>query len=133
MSARDSDSHRQPKHRSRRFRRRTVRIEVDYLSPGGGLEREYATTLGAGGLFIESEQPLPATTRIKLGFCLPGRDQRHEIEGRVVWVTNPARPGESPRRAGMGIQFSDRVAEARLAHDLEDWEPTPRADPGEAT
>jgi hypothetical protein len=32
----------------------------------------------------------------------------------------------------MGIQFSDRVAEARLARELEDWEPTPRADPGEA-
>jgi len=49
----ESKSNRDRPRPTRRFRRRTVRIEVDYQSPEGGLLREYATTLGAGGLFIE--------------------------------------------------------------------------------
>lgn len=110
---------------ARRYRRRTVRIEVEYQSPQDAAVREYATTLGAGGLFIESEKPLPRTTRIKLAFTLPGRSHRHEIEGRVIWATPPAEPDEEPRTlgsAGMGIQFTDRVGETLLARELEDWE-----------
>ena len=109
---------------TRRYRRRTVRIEVDYQSPEDGVLCETATTLGAGGLFIESERPLPRNTRLKVAFSLPGCDCRHEIEGRVVWAEHPAQPGESTCSPGMGIQFTDRAAEARLARDLEDWEPT---------
>ena len=120
---RDSDPNSQRKRPVRRCRRRTVRIEVVYQSRDDGPSREYATTLGAGGLFIESEQPLAKKTRIKLAFTLPGRNRRHEIEGRVVWATYPPKPGETPRTPGMGIQFSDRVAEALLARELEDWEP----------
>jgi hypothetical protein len=43
---------------ARRHRRQTVRILVDYLSDRG-VGCDYATTLGAGGLFIECEEPLP--------------------------------------------------------------------------
>lgn len=109
----------------RRFRRRTVRIEVSYPSLDGGAIREFATTLGAGGLFIDSEQPRPEGTRLKLTFSLPGRSEQHEIEGRVVWAEYPAQPGEPVRHAGMGIQFTNRVSEAKLARELEHWEPTP--------
>ena len=125
MTSGESDSNRQPKRPVRRFRRRTVRIEVAYQSAEEGPVRELATTLGAGGLFIESEQPLGRNSRIKLAFVLPGRDRQHEIEGCVVWVTHPAKPGEATRTAGMGIQFKNRVAEALLARELEDWEPPP--------
>lgn len=112
----------------RRYRRRTVRIEVEYPSRDGGSVREYATTLGAGGLFIRSDRPLPRRTRLKLAFSLPGRSQLHEIEGRVVWTERPVQPGESLRHPGMGIQFTDRAAEGKLARELEDWEPTPADD-----
>jgi hypothetical protein len=50
----------------RRYRRRTVRVLVEYVSDAG-LCVDPATTLGAGGLFIETESPLfehiPAATR----------------------------------------------------------------------
>jgi uncharacterized protein (TIGR02266 family) len=108
---------------ARRFRRLTVRIEVEYQTPEEGVLREFATTLGAGGLFIESERPLPRKSRIKLAFALPGCGRQHEIEGLVVWATNPAGPGEAARTAGMGIQFTDRVGEALLARELEAWQP----------
>ena len=100
----------------RRYRRRTVRVLVEYLSDAG-LCCDTATTLGAGGLFIETDQPLPAGSAIKLAFQLPGSDVRHEIEGTVAWAHRPS--GGSVGAAGMGVEFSDRVASARLARELQ--------------
>jgi hypothetical protein len=79
----------------RRYRRRTLRVLVEYVCENG-LSTEPATTLGAGGLFIEGET---------------------EIEGRVVWRRRAGDPGHhSP---GMGIEFTDRAGAARLARELE--------------
>jgi type IV pilus assembly protein PilZ len=100
----------------RRYRRRTVRVLVEYLSDAG-LCCDTATTLGAGGLFIETDQPLPEGTAIKLAFRLPDSDVRHEIEGTVAWAHRPS--GGSVGAAGMGVEFSDRVASARLARELQ--------------
>jgi uncharacterized protein (TIGR02266 family) len=105
---------------SRRFRRRTVRILVDYHA-ADGVRCEYATTLGAGGLFIETESPTPPDTQLKLRFRLADALTLHEIEGRVVWV----RPGlaEGGKQApGMGIQFTDSVGCSALARELEELE-----------
>jgi len=98
----------------RQFRRRTVRVLVEYLSDAG-LCCETATTLGAGGMFIETAQPLPKGSDIKLRFQLPGSEIRHEIQGKVVWAHHPS--GDSA--TGMGIEFRDRAASARLALELQ--------------
>jgi len=100
----------------RRYRRRTVRITVEYLSETG-LRRERATTLGAGGLFIETDSPVAAGSLLKLRFRLSENGTHHEIEGRVVWSK-----GVGNRQAGatgMGIEFVNRVAANALAVDLE--------------
>ena len=68
----------------RRFRRLTLRILVDYAAEGT-MRCDYATTLGAGGLFIETDEPIDAGTRLKMRFRLPGGQDLHELEGRVVW------------------------------------------------
>ena len=101
---------------ARRFRRRTVRIDVEYISEAGA-RTETATTLGAGGLFIESESPPKPGTLLELRFRLPGSDTHHEITGRVVWTHRPGDPGR--QATGMGIQFTDKPAIALLAHELE--------------
>jgi hypothetical protein len=50
-------------------------------------------------------------------FRLPGGSMTHEIEGRVVWRRRPGDPGSySP---GMGIEFTDPAAAAKLARELE--------------
>ena len=104
---------RQPK---RRYRRRTVRVLVEYVSDAG-LCVDPATTLGAGGLFIETDSPLFEHSVLKMRFRLPGGETIHEIEGHVVWRRHPRDPGSySP---GMGIEFSDRAAAAGLARELE--------------
>ena len=100
----------------RRYRRRTVRVMVDYLCDSG-LCSDPATTLGAGGLFIETELPLAAGSSLKMRFRLPGSSVSHEIEGRVVWCMRPTDPGHhSP---GMGIEFTDRRGATALARELE--------------
>lgn len=100
----------------RRYRRRTVRVMVEHVSDAG-LAADPATTLGAGGMFIETESPLPQGARLKLRFTLPSGTARHEIEGRVVWRRRPSDPGQhSP---GMGIEFTDRRRAGDLARELE--------------
>jgi uncharacterized protein (TIGR02266 family) len=101
---------------TRRYRRRTVRVMVEYLSDAG-LCTDPATTLGAGGLFIETEAPLAEGSALKIRFQLPGSDQSHEIEGRVVWRRRPADVGG--HASGMGIEFTDRTASTQLARELE--------------
>jgi uncharacterized protein (TIGR02266 family) len=104
----------------RRYRRLTVRLLVDFAT-SAGVRCEYATTLGAGGLFVESDEPLAVGSQLKVRFRLPGREALHEIEGRVAW-SQPA--GADARRApGMGVEFTDAVAISRLARELERWEP----------
>jgi uncharacterized protein (TIGR02266 family) len=89
---------------------------VEYSSPRG-LHCDPATTLGAGGLFIETESPLRERTSIKLRFQLPGSETPHEIEGRVVWRSDAANDGSTT--PGMGIEFTDRDASNQLARELE--------------
>lgn len=99
----------------RRHRRRTVRIQIDYLSEEGAC-RASATTLGAGGLFIATEKALPRGCALRMCFRLSGSELRHEISGRVVWSTPR---GASPHTPGMGITFTDRQAQMILARELE--------------
>jgi len=111
-----------PQPSQRRFRRRLVRLLVDFHAQG--VPRcEYATTLGAGGLFIETEAPLPLGTALRLRFRLPGGSALHAIEGRVTWQYRDAdaRAGEI-RPGGMGVAFTDAAAAAKLARELETLE-----------
>jgi uncharacterized protein (TIGR02266 family) len=102
--------------RKRRYRRRTVRISVEYLSDTG-LHREKATTLGAGGLFIETDSPEAAGSLLKLRFQLSDTGAHHEIEGRVVWSTG-VEDGDAGV-TGMGIEFLNRTADNTLAGELD--------------
>ncbi len=102
---------------ARRYRRRTMRVMVDYVTEGRAC-CEYATTLGAGGMFIQSESPLPTGSLLKLRFRL-GQDPSDliEMEARVVWSQPPA-AADVRRDPGMGIQFTDKLAVAELARRL---------------
>ena len=65
----------------RRFKRRTVRVLVDYQGPDGP-RYDYATTLGPGGLFVETESPLEPGACLKVRFRLGGGDTLHVIVSR---------------------------------------------------
>lgn len=101
----------------RHHRRRTVRILTEYESAGVRAS-EFATTLGGGGLFIETAEPLPRLAPITVSFRLLPETSPHRVPGRVVWSHAPA-PGGIARASGMGIEFTDAEAAARVARELE--------------
>ena len=101
----------------RRTRRHQVRVFVDFETPTG-MRCEYATTLGAEGMFIETEDPLPKGSAIQVQFRLPGGDRVHGLAGSVV-RTQEGDPLNS-RAPGMGIRFDDEAGVARLATELDD-------------
>jgi len=101
---------------TRRYRRRTIRIVVEYLTDSG-THSDTATTLGAGGLFIETDTPPSTGKMLKLRFSLSPGAAPHEIEGRVVWSKGSA--AGQVGTPGMGIEFTDRRAIQRLAAELE--------------
>ena len=104
--------------RERRFRRRAVRVLVDFQG-STGIHCEYATILSAAGLFIETEEPSEIGTSIRVRFRLPECDQVHEIEGRVAWQQPVTSDAPATRAPGMGIEFVNAAAAAALARDLD--------------
>ena len=102
----------------RRYRRMTLRVEVEYETREDDQpRRDVATTLGAGGLFIATEDPLDEGTVLVARFRLPNGSTLHEIAGRVVW--NHRKSEDSAQRSGMGISFADPASGAVLAAELE--------------
>ena len=97
-----------------------MRILVDYQpddQPDDGARRDYATTLGAGGLFIECDEALPPATILKLRFRLPQSQVLHELEGRVTWRRDAHK--DRSLAPGMGVQFGDSPARTKLARELD--------------
>lgn len=106
---------------TRKHRRMTVRMLVDYQAMGG-IHCDYATTLGAGGMFLQTELGLRRGDLVKVRFRVPGSEQLHELQARVTWH-HEARiePGGDARTPGVGLQFVDPGATAELARELEDY------------
>ena len=113
-------SQRTPKN-TRKHRRMTVRILVDYQARGG-IHCDYATTLGAGGMFLETEIVMSRGEAVKVRFRIPGGDVLHEFEARVTWhhAAN-AESGGKLHTPGVGLQFNDPTLTATLARELEDF------------
>ena len=69
----------------RRYRRRTVRVRVEYENEAGK-RVDTATTLGAGGMFVSTDDPPHEHTRMRVRFQLHPGGALHELEARVVWA-----------------------------------------------
>jgi len=84
-----------------------VRFVVYY---GEGNERvmsDYSVNMSFGGIFIESENILPADTTLFVEFKLPVNDKQIRCKSRVAWTNEPANPKSAILPTGMGIQFTD--------------------------
>lgn len=113
-------SQRTPKN-TRKHRRMTVRILVDYQARGG-IDCDYATTLGAGGMFLETDLVMTRGESVKVRFRIPGGEVLHEFEARVTWHhAADAKAGGKLHTPGVGLQFSDPTLTAALARELEDF------------
>lgn len=101
----------------RRFPRLTLRVAIEIESLEG-CEDAVATTLGAGGLFVATERPLPAHTPVVVRFRLPGEQDRLCFEAHVAWS---GEPGPGVATPGMGLEFDDAEARSLHAARLERW------------
>jgi type IV pilus assembly protein PilZ len=96
----------------RQFERVLVDLEVDYGAEDTFLFA-YITDISAMGIFVLTNNPEPAGTRLNLRFSPPGWNLPLELEGIVIWI-NPYRPGDRENlNPGMGIQFVDLAPEQR--------------------
>jgi uncharacterized protein (TIGR02266 family) len=84
-------------------------IPVAYRTVGSFLT-DWATNLSRGGMFVNTRNPLPVGTEVKILLHLPGTSFPCHLEGRVTRVT------EFDNRAnlvpGMGVEFTS-VDEAK--------------------
>jgi type IV pilus assembly protein PilZ len=104
-----------PHHERRKQPRVFVRALVDYESPGTFLY-DYSKDLSEGGIFLETERPLPTGTPVTLRFTLPDIDRVFEVKGKVAWIneTKPKGGAKAPKfQVGMGVQFEEMEEEDR--------------------
>ena len=105
---------------TRKHRRATVRTLVDYQAQGG-IHCDYATTLGAGGMFLQTDLVMARGDTVKVRFRIPGGELLHEFEARVTWYHSAKQEADgSLRTPGVGLQLSDPSATTELARELED-------------
>ena len=83
----------------RESRRAPLKFGINYLQEGDFLI-SYSRDISADGMFINTENPLPANQRVTLTFSLEGSDA-FTVDARVIWAH---REGEK-KDHGMGVKF----------------------------
>jgi uncharacterized protein (TIGR02266 family) len=86
----------------RRHDRFPLAVEVEFRTTGAFLVA-YSTNLSTGGVFLESDSPLPIGSTLNLKFTVPGSGPI-ELQGTVAWLRETSDDGK-PK--GMGIRFAE--------------------------
>jgi type IV pilus assembly protein PilZ len=89
-------------------------IPVAYRSVGSFLT-DWATNISQGGLFINTRNPLPVGTAVRILIQLPGEPQAVAIDSKVTRVTDY--DNHHNMVPGMGVEFTDLTAERRQELD----------------
>lgn len=85
-------------------RRVPIQLLVDYKS-GGNYLFDFCKDLGTGGVFIQTDKPLPMGSPIDLTFTIPDSKETLMTKGTVIWVQAPV-ADRKDLTPGMGVQFS---------------------------
>lgn len=81
-----------------------IQLLVDYRANGHYLF-DFCRDLGAGGVFIETSNPLKQGSVVELIFTIPDSKETLEAKGKVIWVQSKV-PGKD-LTPGMGVQFEN--------------------------
>lgn len=99
----------------RGYRRHAVRLLIDYETKDS-FRSDYTADISGGGLFIQTQLPLPVGTEMELKIAFPRIPRLIEVKGAVVWINEHPADDKPP---GMGIKFIDLKAEdARFIDNL---------------
>jgi uncharacterized protein (TIGR02266 family) len=87
-------------------------FRVRYTTPEGQRFESRAGGIGGGGLFIESQAPLPVGTKLAMEFSLPEKTTEWlPAKGIVAWVCPKA--DQYTFSPGMGMRFTEVTSEIR--------------------
>jgi type IV pilus assembly protein PilZ len=87
---------------------RRVETSIDILfRESGSFIKSHTLNVSNGGLFLETEDPLPLDSVVTLRMRLLGETEPMEIQGCVVWSNPKGKNNAFP--SGMGIQFKQRI------------------------
>jgi uncharacterized protein (TIGR02266 family) len=84
-----------------------TRLCVHYGTLSHDLLSDYAIDLSTGGLFLATEQSLPAGTPLRMEFILPTSESAIRCNALVAWVNDPQQRKKPALPIGMGVKFLD--------------------------
>jgi type IV pilus assembly protein PilZ len=98
---------------NRQHERAPIKLELNYRdATGGNFLFEQATNISHGGLFIETQHPLPQGARLVVRFEPPGGEAELQMNSEVMWINPWVEGGDNPN-PGMGIRFEKLSDEDR--------------------
>jgi type IV pilus assembly protein PilZ len=106
----------QPVEPRRAFPRHEARFQVGFNS-NQEFVLEYAENISAGGVFVQTEQPMELDSIVTVSLRLPGNEVPVEAKGVIVHRVTKADAAKIGKHAGIGVQFLDSSDEFREAID----------------
>ena len=106
----------QPIEPRRAFPRHAARFQVGFSS-NQDFVLEYAENISAGGVFVQTEQPIELDSIVTVSLRLPGNEVPVEAKGVIVHRLTKAEAAKVGKHAGIGVQFLDSSDEFREAID----------------
>jgi uncharacterized protein (TIGR02266 family) len=96
----------------------SLTFRVRYNSPEGPRFESRAGGIGGGGLFIESQTPLPVGTRLAMEFSFPEKSEEWmPAKGTIAWICPKA--DQYTFSPGMGVRFTEIAEDVRdRIHEL---------------
>lgn len=90
----------------RKHQRYNAIIEVRFKSKEQFMQ-EYTRNISKGGIFVATDRPLPANSKVELVLVLPDLPEEVKVTGEIVHTVGPeqARLAGHGSTPGMGIQF----------------------------
>jgi uncharacterized protein (TIGR02266 family) len=84
-----------------------ARLAIYYGPSHQNIMRDYSINVSTGGIFVETDEPLPEDTNLFIKFMLPVMDDPITCKSKVAWTNEPGRIKSQELPAGMGLQFLD--------------------------
>jgi uncharacterized protein (TIGR02266 family) len=76
------------------------RVDVE-IKAGSKQINARSRNVSLGGMFVESDELLPAQTPVEVRFRIPTQPEPVDVAGEIRWVEK----GDGDRPGGMGIRF----------------------------
>lgn len=92
----------------RRTERAPVVVRIEYATVDA-LFSDFTRNINEGGIFVETDEPIPLDEKVDLKLRLPGSSELVNVQGRVVRI-EPTTPHAA---GGIAIEFEQLDGQAR--------------------